>query len=240
MRSLPTSPLTRRQAIAALGGAGAGATLLSLGAGHALAATTTSCVTLTPEVTAGPYYIANHLTRRNVTDGQKGIALQLRLTVADVVRCQPIPAADVEIWHANALGVYSGYGSAATPSPGAGGGGHVTPNNTLRFLRGHQRTDRDGLAIFDTIYPGWYRGRAPHIHVRVHVGGNVLHTGQLFFDDTLSDAVYRTPDYATHGQPDTTDSADQIYAQEGGARAVLRIRSHAGGYSGAITMGVKR
>ena len=156
--------------------------------------------------------------------------------------CTPIAGADVELWHANAAGVYSGYGSGAgTPSPGAGPGGHAAPTDALRFLRGHQRADAHGVVVFDTIYPGWYRGRAPHIHVKVHVGGGVVHTGQLFFADGLSDAVYRSGAYASHGQPDTTDAQDSIYAQAGGAAAVLRMRRRSGGgYIGALTMSVRR
>jgi protocatechuate 3,4-dioxygenase beta subunit len=193
---------------------------------------------LTPEVTAGPYYIANHLTRRNITDGQAGTPLRLRLTVQDATTCRAIRNADVELWHANAGGEYSGYSGAQAPS--ASPGGHVTPNTSARFLRGHQVTDASGLAVFDTIYPGWYQGRAPHIHVKVHVGGNVVHTGQLFFSDALSDAVYRSGAYAAHGQPDTTDAQDSIYRQAGGATAQLSIGKAATGYVGAITMGVRR
>ena len=58
-------------------------------------------------------------------------------------------------------------------------------------MRGIQRTDATGLAIFKTVYPGWYPGRTVHIHVKVHVGGSVVHTGQLFFPDALTDAVYK-------------------------------------------------
>jgi hypothetical protein len=107
-----------------------------------------------------------------------------------------IANADVELRHANVHGIYSGYG-ASSGRPG----GSVTPTNRKRFLRGHQRANSAGLAVFDTIYPGWYSGRAPHIHLKVHVGGGVVHTGQLFFDDVLSHAVYRSAHYVAHGQP---------------------------------------
>src|SRR5256885_1507945 len=78
-------------------------------------------------------------------------------------------------------------------SAGASGGGSVADDRT--FMRGIQRTDATGLAVFRTIYPGWYRGRTVHIHVKVHVGGTVLHTGQLFFDDSLTDSVFKHPPY---------------------------------------------
>jgi protocatechuate 3,4-dioxygenase beta subunit len=239
--------LRRREAIAVLGGLGAGAAwqvLRGPGSG-ARAATITSpsasaaasCV-LTPEVTEGPYWIANGLTRRDITENRPGLPLILHLTVQDATTCKPIEGADVEIWHADAGGVYSGFSGSSPPS---GGGGHATPDNTKRFLRGHQKSDVDGLAIFRTIYPGWYRGRTPHIHLKVNVGGNVVHTGQLFFSDKISDAVYRTTKYKSHGQPDTTNSADSIYKQAGSGKARLKLarRTGAKGYIGAITMGVK-
>ena len=243
--------LRRREALGLLGG-GVGAVLLGgpprlAVARAASVASASACVSLTPEVTEGPYYIVNEITRRDVTDGQKGLPLRLRLRVEQLDTCAPIAGANVEIWQANALGVYSGYAATPTPSSGgsggggAGGPGHVDPDNSLRYLRGHQVADGDGRVVFDTIYPGWYTGRAPHIHVKVHVGGSVVHTGQLFFPDTLSDAVYRTADYVAHGQPTTTDAEDSIYHQEGGQSAILALsRLAGGGYAGAMTMIVRR
>lgn len=238
----------RKRLLALLGGAGAtglwmltGRPVLAVAAAHTSSAAD-ACVPLTPEVTAGPYYIVNSITRRNISDGQKGLPLQLRLTVEAFPSCKPIGGANVEVWHANALGVYSGYPAGGSPGPGsAGPGGHVQPTGSARFLRGHQVSDSNGLVIFDTIYPGWYQGRAPHIHVKVHVAGKTVHTGQLFFNDVLSDAVYRTADYKAHGQPDTSDAQDSIYQQEGGTRAVLRIAKHptTSGYVGTLTMAIR-
>jgi protocatechuate 3,4-dioxygenase beta subunit len=203
----------------------------------AIASAAATCV-LTPEVTAGPFYIANHLYRRNVTENQLGIPLTLHLEVQKSATCTPIQGATLEIWHANALGVYSGYASGAAPG---GAGGQATPTDKLTFLRGHQKTDASGRVVFDTIYPGWYAGRTPHIHLRVHVGGSTVHTGQLFFADSISDAVYRTAHYRGHGQPDTTNAADSIYKQAGGTSALVRLSKQAGarGYLGAKTLGVK-
>lgn len=232
--SLSSALLRRREAITLIGGAGAGAAwwathgaaALAQARASTLASAAAQCIALTPEVTPGPYYVPNHLTRRNITDGQRGLALALRLTVEDHLSCLPISGADVELWHANAHGVYSGFAGAPPAS---------------RFLRGHQRTDSAGLAMFDTIYPGWYSGRTPHIHLKVHVGGSVVHTGQLFFADALSNAVYRTAQYASRGRADTTDAADAIYHQAGGSRARLAITSRVGGGSvGAIKMAVRR
>jgi protocatechuate 3,4-dioxygenase beta subunit len=238
--------MRRRESLIVVGGiagvalwpvARAVAAMTKASSADAIASAAATCV-LTPEVTAGPYYIANHLFRRNITENQPGLPLALHLEVQSSTTCEPIEGANVEIWHANAVGVYSGYGSGSTPG---GGGGQATPTNKLTFLRGHQRTDAAGRVIFDTIYPGWYRGRAPHIHLKVHVGGSVVHTGQLFFADATSDAVYRTATYRSHGQPDTTDAADSIYKQAGAASALVRLSKQAGGsgYVGAKTLGVR-
>jgi protocatechuate 3,4-dioxygenase beta subunit len=226
-------PISRREALAGLGvGAGAvvaGSRLPGLfgGLGSADAASTTataagSCL-LTPEVTEGPYWIANKLTRRDVRDGQPGTLLTLHLYVENAKTCKVISGADVEIWHANAAGSYSGVNG-----------------NSKRYLRGHQKTSASGLAIFKTVYPGWYTGRTTHIHVKVHVGGNEVHTGQLFFPDTTNAAVYRTGTYAPRGQADMKNASDNIYEQAGAAKAQLHMRKGANGYVGTMTMGVNR
>jgi protocatechuate 3,4-dioxygenase beta subunit len=108
---------------------------------------------LAPEQTEGPYYIADEAVRRNITEGRPGTPLMLRAFVVNASSCKPIRGAAVDIWHADAGGVYSGFGQ------GAG-------NRT--FMRGIQRTNAKGLALFRTVYPGWYQGRTVHIHVKVH------------------------------------------------------------------------
>jgi protocatechuate 3,4-dioxygenase beta subunit len=199
-------------------------------------ATTATCL-LTPEATEGPYWIDNRLTRRDVRAGKPGLPLLLELTVLNARTCKPIKAADVEIWHADAAGEYSGFDAGGGGGPGGGG-----PASTTRYLRGHQRADAAGVATFLTIFPGWYPGRTPHIHLKVHAGGpgaRVVHTGQIFFDETISARVYRSGAYASHGQPDTPHSSDSIYAQAGGSRAVVKLTKRAaGGYVGKIVLGV--
>jgi protocatechuate 3,4-dioxygenase beta subunit len=196
-----------------------------------------TCV-LSRETTPGPYYIANHLTRRDITDGRPGLPLGLHVAVLDAATCRPIKGADVELWHADASGAYSGVGASAPP--GGGPGGQASPSNSKRFLRGHQKSDSRGRVLFDTIYPGWYMGRTPHIHIKVHVGGSVVHTGQLFFDDRTSAAVYRTSSYNRRGQADTTNGSDGIYAAAGGSKARVRlVRRHGRkGFDGQIAVGV--
>jgi protocatechuate 3,4-dioxygenase beta subunit len=214
--------LSRRRllGLAALGAAGAAWPVEEASAGpHAVASGAVTCV-LAPELTEGPYYLPNERVRRDITEGRPGTPLRLRLMVVSASSCKPIRGAGVDIWHADASGVYSG-----------------VAGNTGTFLRGIQKTDRAGLAIFDTIYPGWYQGRAVHIHVKVHLGGNVVHTGQLFFPDALSDKVYAAAPYRARGNPDTPDAEDAIY-RNGGSRSLLRPVKSGSGYVGSMVMGV--
>jgi len=243
----PTRALSRRDALIVLGGLGVGAFWhVACGAGASPRTTSASrraseaavCV-LSPEVTEGPYYIPNHLTRRDITDHRSGLPLALHITVVDADSCKPIEHADVEIWHADATGVYSGYSGNLPPSGQPGG--RAGPNPRKRFLRGHQTSDARGRVLFDTIYPGWYSGRIPHIHLKVHVGGSVVHTGQIFFNDRTSDGVYGTTAYKAHGQRDTTNASDSIYAAAGGGKAKAHLERRHGhdGFSGRITVGVR-
>jgi protocatechuate 3,4-dioxygenase beta subunit len=218
----------RRESLVVAGGLaitalGAGA-LPASAASTASGASAASCV-LAPEMTQGPFYLANEKVRRNIREGQPGVALALRLTVVDAGACKPITGAAVDIWHADAAGVYSGVGSNGTSG--------------RTFLRGIQKTDANGIARFDTVYPGWYQGRTVHIHVMVHVGGNDVHTGQLFFADALTDTVFAHKPYSTRGQRDQRNSSDSIYAN-GGSRSLLRMKRQGTGYLGSITMGVHR
>src|SRR5919204_3355849 len=223
--------ITRRASLLRLGGllaAGLGAAGWRLeetaAAGPAgVASGAVRCV-LTPEQTEGPYYISGEKVRRNITEGRPGTPLWLRATVVDASTCKPIKGAIVDIWHADASGVYSGFGD------GAG-------NRT--FMRGIQRTNAKGLALFRTVYPGWYQGRTVHIHVKVHLGGNVVHTGQVYFPDSLTDAVYRQPPY--NARPNrTTRNADDAIFRNGGSRSMLRLKKSGGAYVATITMGVHR
>jgi protocatechuate 3,4-dioxygenase beta subunit len=142
--------------------------------------------------------------------------------VVDVSSCRAIRGAAVDIWHCDAAGAYSGVqGSDET------------------FLRGIQRTDARGVAVFRTIYPGWYPGRTPHIHVKVALGGNVVHTGQLYFPEAVTDAVYSRPPYNRRPGRSTRNAADAIY-RNGGRRSTLKLTRNRSGYVGAIAMGVQR
>jgi protocatechuate 3,4-dioxygenase beta subunit len=227
-----TEPLITRRAsllrvggfLAAALGAGAWNAEESEGAGPAAVASGAVTCVLTPEQTDGPYYIGGEKLRRNITEGRRGTPLWLRATVVDASTCRPIKNAVVDIWHADAGGVYSGFGQ------GAG-------NRT--FMRGLQHTNAKGLALFRTVYPGWYAGRTVHIHVKLHMGGNVVHTGQLYFPDAVTDAAYRQAPYTA--RPDrTTRNADDAIYRNGGSKSLMRLRKSGGAYVATITMGVHR
>jgi protocatechuate 3,4-dioxygenase beta subunit len=142
----------------------------------------------------------------------------------------------VHIWHCNAQGVYSDVQASTND-----GGADLTGEN---FLRGYQHTDANGKVSFTTIYPGWYSGRAVHIHVKVRVfdsSGNVTTeaTTQLFFDDSISTAVYAAnSDYSRSGTRDSLNSNDSIYAAESPALLVSLTGSASTSYTGAISIGV--
>jgi protocatechuate 3,4-dioxygenase beta subunit len=220
--------LTRRDSLLTAGGLIAAALIpeAASAAGSGPAAVASGAVTcvLTPELTDGPYYVPSEKVRRNITEGKAGVPLDLRLTVVDASTCKPIRSAAVDIWHADALGVYSG---AVANNPGT------------NFLRGVQKTDANGVARFISLYPGWYRGRAVHIHVKVYVGGTAVHTGQLFFNDAVTDAVYARSPYKTRPNRDTRNAADSIF-RNGGSRSILKLRKVGSGYRGTIAMGVHR
>ncbi|MFI9828229.1 intradiol ring-cleavage dioxygenase [Streptomyces sp. NPDC051913] len=210
--------LTRRKVVVAGAGAavavGAGATLVSGAFADDATGTTASasssssaeaCYKLTSETTEGPYYIDADKLRRDITEDKEGIPLVLDLKVIDAETCKPIANAAVDIWHCDALGIYSGYESMSTggggipsgaptdaptdgatptgeppsgaPSGGTGGSIHQEPTDDERYLRGTWKTDKHGKVTFRTIFPGWYQGRCVHIHTKVHVNGEWTDAG---------------------------------------------------------------
>jgi hypothetical protein len=223
--------ITRRESLlrfagaaAAVGGGAAWKLDDDAGAAGPLAVSSglVSCV-LTPELTEGPYYVDNEKLRRDITEGKAGTPLLLNLKVLNASTCKPVKNAVVDIWHCDAEGVYSG---AVANNPGT------------NFLRGLQKTSAQGVATFKTIYPGFYSGRAVHIHVKVHIAGKVVHTGQLFFPAAVTNAVYARAPYSSHGTtPDTPNASDSIY-RNGGSKGILALKKSGSGYVGSISMGV--
>jgi protocatechuate 3,4-dioxygenase beta subunit len=187
--------------------------------------TAPACV-LTPEATEGPYFLDIDKVRPDITEGRPGTPLDLRITVVDAKACTPIAAAAVDVWHCDAEGVYSGFGSGSR-------------RDGETFLRGTQLTASDGVSRFDTIYPGWYPGRAVHVHMKVHAGGRVVHTGQLYFEDATTAAVSKVAPYSARGAPDTRNRDDSIFREADASTAIVRTSRTGSGYTGAITVGVK-
>jgi protocatechuate 3,4-dioxygenase beta subunit len=182
------------------------------------ATTMPDCV-LTPEQEEGPFYIDLAQVRQDIVENRAGVPLALALTVVDSNTCEPIRDAAVDIWHCDALGVYSG-----EPSEGSEG---------ETYLRGIQLTDRNGLAEFATIYPGQYPGRTTHIHVKVHLGGrqsggtysggHVSHTGQLFTSDQRDAEVFALAPYNRNTTGTTPRNMDGIFRTQGGSSSVLTL-----------------
>lgn len=163
-----------------------------------------SCV-LVASTTQGPCTTANDLAREDVSEGWTGLPVRLALQVVDS-SCNPLPGATVRIWHTNMEGSYSGQ----------------TPNNGMclqdqayasqDFFRGVQTTDAAGRVYFDTCFPGWYRGRAIHIHFQVESGNTSYRISQLGFpEEVISDVFASHPDYQNYGQPDTSFASDNIF-----------------------------
>lgn len=192
------------------------------------------CV-VTPEETEGPYFVDELLYRSDIrtdpSDGSisDGVPLQLTFNLSSIsgTGCAPLAGATVDIWHCDAHGVYS----------------DERANNSVgkKFLRGTQVTDASGVARFTTIYPGWYQGRAVHIHFKVRMDplastGKQL-TSQLFFDDTLTDQVYTQAPYNTRGARDTRNNRDSIYAN-GGDQLLLTLTKDGNGYTTAFNVGM--
>ncbi|MFN7938538.1 MAG: hypothetical protein U0R19_34740 [Bryobacteraceae bacterium] len=213
---------TRRHLLRAAAGLAA---LSGLPAGFEEAAFAQCAVVGAPSLTEGPYFVDEILNRSDIRSDpdtgvlQPGFPLVLTLNFSRVDDCvvTPLAGAFVDIWHCNAAGVYSDV--AAQSSTGQ------------RYLRGYQITDRGGRVEFTTIYPGWYQGRAVHIHFKVRFFSKMQETyeftSQLFFEDAFSDEIYRLAPYSSKGSPDTRNAADGIYS---GASALGSITRNSGDY----------
>jgi len=165
--------------------------------------------------------------RRDIREGKGGLPLTLALTVVNVASaCNPVANASVEIWQCDADGHYSEYAQ-----PGFDGTGQT-------FLRGIQTTDSIGQVSFTMIYPGWYAGRATHIHVEVFVSGRSVKTTQVAFPENVTAAVYRTGVYAAKGQNTTSNASDNVFADGVTNELASLSGDTANGYTATLTIGV--
>jgi protocatechuate 3,4-dioxygenase beta subunit len=189
--------LTRRRTLLALTATGA-----SLSSAHALAQAA-GCM-LTENAGEGPFYFDPELMRADIVDDSPGLPLEIAIQVTRAADCATLAAARVDLWHANGLGLYSGYAD----QPGVGG--IATEAAVGRsFLRGMQMTDGDGWVRFRTIYPSWYGGRTPHLHFKVWLGPEEVVASQIFFPDETSAYVFENFEpYRTHVGKRTTFNAN--------------------------------
>jgi protocatechuate 3,4-dioxygenase beta subunit len=191
-----------------------------------------SCV-VAAEETAGPYpdrlgMLANKaFFRRDIREGRSGALLNLTLTITNArTNCSPVANASVEIWQCDASGNYSEYAQ-----PGYNGTGQT-------FLRGLQTTDANGTVTFTTVYPGWYAGRATHIHVKVYVNGAVVKTTQVAFPESITAEVYASGVYASKGQSPTKNASDNVFADGTTTEMASVSGSAEGGFDASLTIGI--
>ncbi len=229
--------LSRREVLALLGATGtawlAGSTLMP----GVARADTPPCV-VRPEQTEGPYFVDARLNRTDIrtdpTNGEvkSGVPLALTFMVSQFsnTECTPLPGAQVDVWHCDALGLYSGVRDRRFNTEGQ------------QFLRGHQLTDTSGMAQFTTVYPGWYPGRAVHIHFMIRTDPTATRgytfTSQLYFDDALTDNVHARAPYAENGQNRTRNQRDGIF-RRGGDQLLLTTEETAEGYAASFAIGLQ-
>jgi protocatechuate 3,4-dioxygenase beta subunit len=192
-----------------------------------------ACIVV-PEQTEGPFFLEERLNRSDIrtstADGAAvpGIPLELTLRVARISEagCAALAGAVVDIWQCDAAGVYSGV-------QGAGG---------QDFLRGCQVTDENGIARFTTIYPGWYPGRAVHIHFKIRTdpesAAGYDFTSQFYFDDALSDQVFTREPYNQRGARSTRNEQDAIFRQ-GGEQLILPLEEADQGCRAVFNIGLQ-
>lgn len=222
-----TSPESTSTSIPTIGSTQASAT----------ASSALDCV-VRPEMTIGPYFVDEQLNRSDIrtepsdNSVKEGVPLTLSINIASVANnsCAPIEGAQVDIWHCDAQGQYSGVSDQGFDTSGQ------------QFLRGYQLTDANGTVQFQTIYPGWYSGRAVHIHFTIRTKASDVEdyqfTSQFFFDDALTDQVHALEPYASKGQRDTRNSNDNIFTG-GGDQLLLSLQGDTtSGYTGAMNIGL--
>jgi protocatechuate 3,4-dioxygenase beta subunit len=224
--------VNRREAIVMLGAVGAA---FSLGCGQdsPTSPSTTSTSTtsggtnatcaVTPTETVGPYPSLTDLIRGDIREGRSGTTLTLTITVVNTNNnCSPVPNANVEIWQCDAAGNYSQYGTQTGQT----------------YLRGIQTTNDDGEVTFTTIYPGWYQGRATHIHVEVVRNGSSVKVTQIAFPESVNAAVYGTGVYASRGSNPTSNSRDNIFADSLESELATVTGDPTSGYNATFRIGV--
>ncbi|MEO8341615.1 MAG: intradiol ring-cleavage dioxygenase [Nitrospirota bacterium] len=231
--------LSRRDVMAYLGATGVAWLMAgNLYPGHAVAGTRGPSCMARPEQTEGPYFVDERLHRADIrsdpTDARirpgTPLALTLLISRLNSGDCQPLPGAQVDLWHCDALGVYSDVQDPDFTTLGQ------------KFLRGYQITDARGEVRFVTVYPGWYPGRTVHIHFKIRTAPlaqrSFEFTSQLYFDDELTDRVYAAPPYAAKGPRIVRNQHDWIF-RRGGDRLMLETTTTTDGYAASFAIGLQ-
>ena len=232
---MPLPSSSRRGLLSALGLGAAGLLSRPAAAAAPTDGTGEGACLLTPQAIEGPFYTDPRLVRTDITEGRAGVPLRLRLRVIEAGPCTPLAGARVDVWHCDAQGLYSAY-------PGQGDARRIDTSGQT-FLRGTQETDASGWASFDTIYPGWYPGRATHIHLKVFLDRRTVLTGQIYFPDALSEFLYtQVPAYGGRKVERLVVNANDGIAREEDPqrRAFCAVKEERDRYVASLVVGVNR
>ncbi|CAD0000845.1 dioxygenase family protein [Flavobacterium salmonis] len=160
---------------------------------------------VSPTETIGPFPIKTpaQLAQANIIGNRTGVPLLMNITIQDQSNgCTPLANVFVDVWQCDKDGNYSQYGGNFLQN---------TNYTNQNFLRGRQTTNANGQVSFISIFPGWYPGRAPHIHVEVLTADGVsLLVTQIAFTESVYSQVYATSGY--NGAPDRTNTQDSIFS----------------------------
>jgi protocatechuate 3,4-dioxygenase beta subunit len=227
--------LTRRELVALLGMSGVAAMADPLFGQGPPANALPACV-VQPEQTEGPYFVDEMLNRADIRTepatkaAKAGLPLRVAFSVSQIGSngtCTPLPGAQVDLWQCDAAGVYSGVQDPTFNTVGQ------------HFLRGHQLTDAKGMANFLTIYPGWYPGRAVHVHFKIRTTPAAQKgyefTSQLYFDEAQNDRIFAREPYSARTGQRVRNEADRIF-QSGGKQLMLPVTEGSDGYSGTFSL----
>ena len=228
---MSSKKIGRREAMTIMGAAGAA---VAFGCGDSPTSPTTSSVpssttstnaacSVTPTETVGPYPSLTDLFRSDIRENKQGTVLNLTIKVVNTnAGCAAVPDANVEIWHVDAAGNYSQYGTQTTQT----------------YLRGIQTTNSNGEVTFTTIYPGWYQGRATHIHAEVTITGVSRKVTQIAFPESVNNTVHTSGVYASRGTNPMSNTADGIFADSLASELVTPTGSAGSGYAAGFQIAV--
>lgn len=206
---------------------------------------------LSPEQISGPYFRNDKLIRRDITESEKGIPLLLNIKVVSPTNCKPVKGVFVDIWHCNSRGKYSGW-TMVDPDEEAQTAeiASIPRTDERTFLRGAQQTDENGMVRFTTIYPGYYAGRATHVHVAIRKVSKDLSekehfafVSQMYFPEEISAQVYQDDDYTNRRIMRVKNEQDELYIKMNGRYSLVSLvrldnDDFRGGFTGEIILSI--